>query len=317
MITQTLKAEGPVINRKRVQRLMRLMGLESTAPQPTTSTPAPDHPVYPYLLRGLTIARPNQVWATDITYIPMARGFAYLVAIIDWYSRRVLAWRLSNTLDTGFCIEALRDALAHFGRPTIFNTDQGSQFTAGDFTRVLRDRGIKISMDGKGRYLDNIFVERLWRSLKYEEIYLHPYDSLTEAREGSGATSASTMTRGRMRSWAIRRQPRSTIRCRGPRQHERSSRPGVGCRCARPPPGSPLRSDPAARGACGDLAPVSAHRRKAVTGCRPRPATLVAGHDYDENRPSRLHLSNARSWSEEWGPPPSLNCRNPTFTFCA
>ena len=131
MITQTLKAEGPVINRKRVQRLMRLMGLESTAPQPTTSTPAPDHPVYPYLLRGLTIARPNQVWATDITYIPMARGFAYLVAIIDWYSRRVLAWRLSNTLDTGFCIEALRDALAHFGRPTIFNTDQGSQFTAG------------------------------------------------------------------------------------------------------------------------------------------------------------------------------------------
>ena len=186
MITQTLKAEGPVINRKRVQRLMRLMGLESTAPQPTTSTPAPNHPVYPYLLRGLTIARPNQVWATDITYIPMARGFAYLVAIIDWYSRRVLAWRLSNTLDTGFCIEALRDALAHFGRPTIFNTDQGSQFTAGDFTRVLRDRGIKISMDGKGRYLDNIFVERLWRSLKYEEIYLHPYDSLTEAREGIG-----------------------------------------------------------------------------------------------------------------------------------
>ena len=141
MITQTLKAEGPVINRKRVQRLMRLMGLESTAPQPTTSTPAPDHPVYPYLLRGLTIARPNQVWATDITYIPMARGFAYLVAIIDWYSRRVLAWRLSNTLDTGFGIEALRDALAHFGRPTIFNTDQGSQFTAGDFTRVLRDLG--------------------------------------------------------------------------------------------------------------------------------------------------------------------------------
>ena len=186
MITQTLKAEGPVINRKRVQRLMRLMGLESTAPQPTTSTPAPDHPVYPYLLRGLTIARPNQVWATDITYIPMARGFAYLVAIIDWYSRRVLAWRLSNTLDTGFCIEALRDALAHFGRPTIFNTDQGSQFTAGGFTRVLRDRGIKISMDGKGRYLDNIFVERLWRSLKYEEIYLHPYDSMTEAREGIG-----------------------------------------------------------------------------------------------------------------------------------
>ena len=186
MITQTVKAEGTVINRKRVQRLMRVMGLESTAPKPNTSTPAPDHPVYPYLLRGLTISRPNQAWATDITYIPMARGFAYLVAIIDWYSRRVLAWRLSNTLDTGFCLEALRDALTRFGRPTIFNTDQGSQFTARDFTSALLDRGIKISMDGKGRYLDNIFVERLWRSLKYEEIYLHAYDALTEAREGIG-----------------------------------------------------------------------------------------------------------------------------------
>ena len=140
MITQTLKAEGPVINRKRVQRLMRLMGLESTAPQPTTSTPAPDHPVYPYLLRGLTIARPNQVWATDITYIPMARGFAYLVAIIDWYSRRVLAWRLSNTLDTGFCIEALRDALAHFGADHLQHRPGLAVHGGG---RVLRDRGIK------------------------------------------------------------------------------------------------------------------------------------------------------------------------------
>ena len=186
MITQTLKAADTVINRKRVQRLMRVMGLESTAPTPSTSVPAPDHAVYPYLLRGVTISRTNHVWATDITYVPMARGFAYLVAIIDWYSRRVLAWRLSNTLDTGFCIEALRDAFTRFGRPTIFNTDQGSQFTAGDFIRVLRDRGIKISMDGTGRYLDNIFVERLWRSLKYEEIYLHAYDSLTEAREGIG-----------------------------------------------------------------------------------------------------------------------------------
>ena len=147
---------------------------------------APDHAVYPYLLRGVTIARTNHVWATDITYVPMARGFAYLVAIIDWDSRRVLAWRLSNTLDTGFCIEALRDACTRFGRPTIFNTDQGSQFTAGDFIHVLRDRGIKISMDGKGRCLDNIFVERLWRSLKYEELYHHAYDSLTEARVGIG-----------------------------------------------------------------------------------------------------------------------------------
>ena len=133
-----------------------------------------------------SITRPNQVWATDITYIPMARGFSYLVAIIDWYSRRVLAWRLSNTLDPGFCVEALEEALEHFGEPKIFNTDQGSQFTSKDFTDVLKDRGIKISMDGKGRYLDNIFVERLWRSLKYEEVYLNPYDSLVEAREGIG-----------------------------------------------------------------------------------------------------------------------------------
>ena len=162
MITQTFRAEGALINRKRVQRLMRLMGLESTAPKPTTSTPAPEHPVYPYLLRGLTISRTNQAWAADITYIPMARGFAYLVAVLDWYSRRVLAWRLSNTLDTGFCIEALREALTRFGQPAIFNTDQGSQFTAVDFTRVLLDRGIKVSMDGKGRYLDNIFERSSW-----------------------------------------------------------------------------------------------------------------------------------------------------------
>ena len=142
----------------------------------------------------------------------MARGFAYLVAVIDWYSRRVLAWRLSNTLDTGFCLEALRDALTRFGRPTIFNTDQGSQFTAGDFTSTLLDQGIKISMDGKGRYLDNIFVERLWRSLKYEDIYLHAYDALTEAREGIGRYVRFTITRDRIRRWAIRRRPRSTIR---------------------------------------------------------------------------------------------------------
>jgi len=185
-ITQTLKTTGTVINRKRTQRLMRLMGLESVAPKPNTSKPAPEHPVYPYLLRGLSITRPNQVWATDITYIPMARGFSYLVAIIDWYSRRVLAWRLSNTLDPGFCVEALEEALEHFDPPEIFNTDQGSQFTSEGFTNVLRRRGIKISMDGKGRYLDNIFVERLWRSLKYEEVYLNPYDSMVEAREGIG-----------------------------------------------------------------------------------------------------------------------------------
>ena len=186
MMTQMLKREGRVINRKRVQRLMRLMGLESTAPKPNTSKPSPEHPVYPYLLRNMTISRVNQVWAADITYIPMARGFAYLVAIIDWYSRRVLAWRLSNTFDSTFCVEALQEALTRHGRPEIFNTDQGSQFTSEDFTSVLLDNSIKISMDGKGRCIDNIFVERLWRSLKYEEVYLYAYDSVLEARVGIG-----------------------------------------------------------------------------------------------------------------------------------
>jgi putative transposase len=186
MLTQMLKGEGEEINRKRVQRLMQLMGLESVAPKPNTSKPAPEHPVYPYLLRKLAIVRVNQVWAADITYIPMARGFAYLAAIIDWFSRRVLAWRLSNTLETAFCVDALHEALSRFGRPEIFNTDQGAQFTSEDFTSVLLDRGVKISMDGKGRCIDNVFVERLWRSLKYEEVYLHPYDNLVEARVGIG-----------------------------------------------------------------------------------------------------------------------------------
>ena len=186
MLTETLKMQGLLINRKHVQRLMRLMGLESLAPKPQTSSPAHEHPVYPYLLRGVTIDWVNQVWASDITYIPMLHGFAYLVAIIDWYSRRVLAWRLSNTMETNFCIEALQDAFSRFGIPEIFNTDQGAQFTADSFTRLLRDRGIKISMDGKGRCIDNVFVERLWRSLKYEEVYLNPYDSLGEGRLGIG-----------------------------------------------------------------------------------------------------------------------------------
>jgi putative transposase len=186
MLTQTLKKKGLVINRKHVQRLMRLMGLESMAPKPKTSSPAHEHPVYPYLLREVKVGRVNQVWAADITYIPMLRGFAYLMAIIDWYSRRVLAWRLSNTLETTFCVEALQEALSRFAGPEIFNTDQGAQFTADSFTRVLRDCGIKISMDGKGRCIDNIFVERLWRSLKYEEVYLNPYDSMHEARMGIG-----------------------------------------------------------------------------------------------------------------------------------
>ena len=186
MMTRTLKTKGIQVNRKRVQRLMRLMGLESIAPKPNTSKPAPEHPVYPYLLRNLRVSRVNQVWAADITYIPMARGFLFLVAIIDLYSRRVLAWRLSNTLDTTFCVEALHEALERYGRPEIFNTDQGSQFTAEDFTGVLLERDIKISMDGRGRCLDNVFVERLWRSLKYEEVYLYAYETVSAARAGIG-----------------------------------------------------------------------------------------------------------------------------------
>jgi putative transposase len=186
-LTLELRGEGYEINRKRVQRLMRQMGIESVAPKPDTSRPAPEHAVYPYLLRKLAITRPDQVWATDITYIPMARGFGYLVAIMDWYSRRVLSWRLSNTLDSSFCVEALQEALERFGSPKIFNTDQGAQFTSEAFTGVLIEHGVRISMDGKGRCLDNVFVERLWRSLKYEHVYLHVYDDLNEARTSIGA----------------------------------------------------------------------------------------------------------------------------------
>ena len=163
-----------------------LASVVAMVPKPDTSEPAPEHPVYPYLLRNLEISRPNQVWATDITYIPLDRGFAYLVAIIDWHSRRVLSWRLSNTLDSSFCVEALREAMKRFGKPEIFNTDQGAQFTSQAFTSVLRAADVRISMDGKGRCLDNVFVERVWRSLKYEEVYLHAYRDLVEARAGIG-----------------------------------------------------------------------------------------------------------------------------------
>jgi putative transposase len=185
-LARELGKQGLRVNRKHVQRLMRRMEIVAAAPQPDTSKPAPEHPVYPYLLRKLEISRVNQVWATDITYIPLDRGFAYLVAIIDWHSRRVLSWRLSNTLDSSFCVEALQDAMARFGKPEIFNTDQGAQFTAEAFTCVLRTAGVRISMDGRGRCLDNVFVERLWRSLKYEEVYLHAYRDLIEARAGIG-----------------------------------------------------------------------------------------------------------------------------------
>jgi putative transposase len=171
--------EAP-LGRDRARRLMLIMGIESLAPQPGTSKRQPKHPVYPYLLRGMTIDKPNQVWATDITYIPMARGFMYLIAIMDWATRKVLSWRLSNTLDTRFCVEALKEALFKYGAPEIFNTDQGCQFTSEAFTSVLKTWNIKISMDGKGRFRDNIFVERLWRTLKYERIYLNVYETGAE-----------------------------------------------------------------------------------------------------------------------------------------
>ena len=173
------------INRKRVRRLMRLMGMEAIYQKPNTSRPGKGHKIYPYLLGGLEIDRPGTVFAADITYIPMRRGFLYLVAVMDWFSRYVLAWRLSNTLDTCFCLEALDEAL-DMQKPDIFNVDQGSQFTSTRFTGMLLDRGVKISMDGKGRFMDNIFVERLWRSLKYEEVYLKAYDTVKEAKAGIG-----------------------------------------------------------------------------------------------------------------------------------
>jgi len=168
------------LGRDRARRLMLVMGIESLAPKPGTSRRQPKHPVYPYLLRGVTIDKPNQVWATDITYIPMHKGFMYLIAIMDWATRRVLSWRLSNTLDTRFCIEALKEALFKYGAPEIFNTDQGCQFTSEAFTSVLKTWNVRISMDGKGRFKDNIFIERLWRTLKYERIYLKTYETGTE-----------------------------------------------------------------------------------------------------------------------------------------
>jgi putative transposase len=179
--------EGRPINRKRVQRLMRLMGIAALGPKPRTSKPAPGHKIYPYLLRDLIIDRPNQVWAADITYIPMTRGFLYLVAIIDWASRVVLAWRLSNTMDVTFCLEALEEALARYGKPEIFNSDQGSQFTSTAFTGRLEAASVRISMDGRGRWLDNVFIERLWRSLKYEEVHLKAYADGREARASISA----------------------------------------------------------------------------------------------------------------------------------
>jgi putative transposase len=185
-IRTELWARGHNVGRDRVRRLMRRMGIEALYVKPRLSTAHPAHVKYPYLLRGLEITKANQVWSADITYIPMARGFCYLVAIMDWASRMVLSWRLSNTLDSAFCVEALEEAITKYGLPQIFNTDQGSQFTAQAFTQSLHSRNIAISMDGKGRWMDNVFIERLWKSVKYEDIYLKAYDSIPQLKRGLG-----------------------------------------------------------------------------------------------------------------------------------
>jgi len=186
MLRDLLAGEGMHAGRLHVSTLMKRMGIEALYRKPNTSKPEPGHKIYPYLLRNLAVTRPNQVWAIDITYVPMAKGFVYLVAVVDWFSRRVLAWRLSITMDVAFCIEAVEEAIARYGCPEIFNSDQGSQFTSTAFTQMLKDRNIEISMDGRGAWKDNVFVERLWRSIKYEEIYLRAYASVPEARAGIG-----------------------------------------------------------------------------------------------------------------------------------
>lgn len=186
MLRDLLRGEGVKVGRDRVITCMRRMGIEAIYRRPNTSKPAPGHMIFPYLLRGVAVERPNQVWAMDITYIPMARGFVYLAAVVDWYTRRVLAWRVSVTMTVDFCLEAVEEALAKYGKPLIFNTDQGSQFTSAEFIGLLLEHRIEISMDGKGSWRDNVFVERIWRSVKYEEVYLHAYDSVAEARAALG-----------------------------------------------------------------------------------------------------------------------------------
>ena len=181
-----LRRDGYVVGRKRIRRLMQKMGLCVVYQKPRTTIPAADHEIHPYLLRDLVIDRPNQVWCTDMTYIPMRRGFMYLVAVMDWATRKTLSWRLSNTMDVEFCIEALEEAIGKYGKPEIFNTDQGSQFTSSRFTRIFKEANIKISMDGKGRWMDNVFIERLWRSLKYECVYLQAFETGSQARDGIG-----------------------------------------------------------------------------------------------------------------------------------
>ena len=208
-----LRREGYPVGRKRVRRLMAKMGLEPIYQRPRTTVPHPEHQIYSYLLRDMVIERPNQVWCADITYIPMRRGFLYLVAVMDWASRKVLSWRVSNTMEADFCIEALEEALQRFGKPEIFNTDQGSQFTSPQFTGVLRAAGVRISMDGRGRWMDNVFIERLWRSLKYECIYIHAFESGLALRAG-------------LREWIgyyNARRPHSTLAGRTPDEAYRAT----------------------------------------------------------------------------------------------
>jgi len=186
MLRGLLAQQNLEVGRRHIKTLMRKMAIEAIYRKPNTSKPAPGNRIYPYLLRNLVVSRPNQVWAMDITYIPMARGFVYLAAVVDWFSRRILTWKLSITMDTSFCIEALEEALSMNEKPEIFNTDQGSQFTSETFTERLKKEGIKISMDGRGRWRDNVFVERVWKSIKYEEVYLHAYESVSQARASIG-----------------------------------------------------------------------------------------------------------------------------------
>ncbi len=208
MLRDLLNQDGVKVGRKHVATLMKRMGVEALYRKPKTTKKHPQHRIYPYLLRGLTINRPNQVYAMDITYIPMARGFVYLVAVLDWYSRKVLSWRVSITMDVHFCLEALKEAINVHGVPDIVNTDQGSQFTAQAFTGLLKQKGIRISMDGKGAWRDNVFIERLWRSVKYEEVYLHAYDTVSDARAGIG----------RYFNLYNRRQPHSSLKRKTPDQ---------------------------------------------------------------------------------------------------
>ena len=215
MLRDLLDQEGIQVGRKHVATLMKRMGIEALYRKPRTTKKHPQHRVYPYLLRGLTIERPNQVYAMDITYIPMARGHVYLVAVLDWYSRKVLSWRVSITMDVHFCVEALEDAIALYGAPEIMNTDQGSQFTSQAFTGVLKEHGMRISMDGKGAWRDNVFVERLWRSVKYEEVYLHAYDTVADSRAGIG----------RYFNLYNRRRPHSSLKRKTPDQVYFSQQP--------------------------------------------------------------------------------------------